>query len=195
MRLGPRFSNPNQPGEPCEEECWKNWLCMLRMQISYKQMAPIQCQQGFSPTNGTCYGTCPAGSLAGSSDPSICVSTVPCQVGTTADLSGLTCNKTDVVAKGSSPCATGYTEWTVGQCYINCNVYFVESGTFCAKKLSARLTSEAWCSSFFDQIQGNSCSLNTPFLIIFVLLCVLTLWLLFVFFDASRRWNRVPSCL
>ena len=111
------------------------------------------------------------------------------------DLSGLTCTKTDVVAKVGATCAAGYTEWTQGQCYINCNVYFVESGTFCAKQLSARITSEGWCSSFFDHVQGSSCSLNVPFLIVFVLLCLVALWLLFMFFDTSRRWSRTPSCL
>ena len=158
-------------------------------------MAPIQCQQGYTATNGVCYGTCPAGSQAPSSDASICVSTVPCQVGTVADISGLSCTKTDIVPKGNEACATGYTEWTQGMCYVNCNVYFVESGTFCAKKLSARTTSDAWCSSVFDRIQGNSCVFNVPLLIGFVLLCIVALWLLFVFFDATRRWSKPPQCV
>ena len=159
-----------------------------------QKVSSVQCPQGQSPTNGVCYGTCPAGSQPGSSDPSICVSTVPCQVGTLNDISGLNCIKTDVVPKGDVPCAVGYTEWTQGQCYINCNVYFVESGTFCAKQLSARTASEGWCSSFFDHVQGSMCSLNVPFLIVFVLLCVLGIWLLFLFLDGTRRWSRQP-CL
>ena len=155
-----------------------------------KQMAPVQCSQGLVASNGTCYGPCPAASSVSTSDPSICVSTIPCQVGTIADISGLKCIKTDILDKVGDTCPSGYTEWTANKCYIDCTPYFVESGTFCAKNLFVRQSEAGWCSSVFDMIQGNACVFNTWLFVGILILFLFLLWFVFIY---GRPRFRMPE--
>jgi hypothetical protein len=142
------------------------------------------CPSGYTFENGYCYSVCPAGTESIASYPEYCVSTVSCQVGTIPDATGLACTKAEpigIVPKVTT-CASGFTEWTSGLCYVNCNSYFLENALDCRKRLYLRRSMEPSCSNFFHYIRGNRCAFDynrfffsLVLVFLFAILCYRTL--------------------
>lgn len=129
------------------------------------------CPSGYTLENGKCYTLCPNGTESSTMYPDYCISTVACQNGTIQDTTGLACTKvapTGIIDKNTN-CPTGYTEWTTGSCYINCNSYFLENGPDCRKRLLFRRTTEPYCDNYFQYVLGNNCKFDyTRFLVCIV---------------------------
>lgn len=147
------------------------------------------CPVGYNVINGICYSSCPSGTSVLESYPDICVSTLPCPVGTTEDVTGLTCDKvppTGVITKDTT-CPTNYTEWTTGVCYLNCPSMFLDNGTDCRKKVIPRLSVEAWCSYPWQQIRGNACTTSSWIFWFLVFLVALAAFVIVVVGKRKRK--------
>jgi hypothetical protein len=119
-----------------------------------------RCPPSYKLSNGLCYSPCPTGTAELSADEDLCVSTIQCQAGTSADTTGLSCIKvapTGIVTKVGSFCSTGYTEWTPNTCYLNCNANFLENATECRRRVTLRKVTNAWCTSFFQKVNVSDC--------------------------------------
>ena len=142
-----------------------------------------QCPHGYELNDGLCYSNCPVGTIVLDSNPDYCVATTPCQAGTIGDVTGTACTKVaplGVQSLTSATCANGYTEWTAGTCYVNCNGFFLENATDCRRKLIPRRTTDPWCSSFLYTVQGSNCVLSISTLLLFLLGVFFCVFLFFV---------------
>lgn len=135
------------------------------------------CRPSCTFAMGTCYCQCPPNSEPAAEDISRCVPTVmscedyaaaaaarlqitPTESLLTSDVTfTLNCNKTPI-AKSGSTCATGFTEWQAGTCYLNCPSGLTEGGLFCIKRTLTRSAEEPSCNSWFYWHDGTGCSVN-----------------------------------
>ena len=131
----------------------------VEIRSKWYQQIGIKCPAGYELVGTVCYSACPAGTEPSTSYDDACVSTIACPVGTVEDVTGMTCTKVPPtgIVETSGECATGYTEWVIGECYINCPPQFLENGTDCRKKIIVRRAAEPWCTSFFQTVVGSTC--------------------------------------
>ena len=117
----------------------------------------MSCLTGYTLIRNICYEDCPSGYDAAEEDPSICVrNAISCaDAGFTSDLvnPSTICVKTPVPAVDGL-CATNYTQWVSGQCYINCPPIFQENGLSCLKRSIQRYSILPTCSFFFTFENG-----------------------------------------
>jgi hypothetical protein len=144
-----------------------------------------RCPPSYKLSNGLCYSPCPTGTSELSADEDLCVSTIQCQAGTSADTTGLSCLKTSpsgIVTKVGSTCTAGFTEWTPNTCYINCNSSFLENATECRRRVSLRKVTNAWCTSFFQKVNVSDCVYDYTriYLVVFTILLACFVGVLFL---------------
>lgn len=130
-----------------------------------KQMSQqASCPINYTFVGGICYGACPAGMQANVTYADTCVQNTACPTGTIEDTTGLACTKTSPtgIQDKTTSCATGYTEWSTGKCYINCPTgLFFENGTECRRKTAPRPAAIAKCPFPLSTAQSDgSCAVD-----------------------------------
>lgn len=146
------------------------------------------CPYGYTLISGLCYSNCPANTIVLESNIDFCVGTQVCQTGTLADASGAACVKVPPVgvkAIVGDSCEAGYTEWTQGQCYINCNAFFLENATECRRKLYPRRVQDPWCTNWLYTVQNNNCVFNWTAFLLFIFGLLLAFFLIYIIFRQS----------
>lgn len=144
-------------------------------------MSRIVCPPGYAYDVSVekCMSQCPAGTEELTTDPNMCVSTVPCPPGTTQDaVEPNVCNKVNQEVVGGA-CASGYSQWSVGVCSINCPAAYQESFTSCNKKTVLRKDAPPRCDSIFNTFSNGSCnaiSVTAIILILVGLVAIVLLW-------------------
>lgn len=148
----------------------------------------IRCPPLYTLTGTVCYSDCPAGTIVSGSYVDACVSTVPCPLGTVDDVTGMTCTKVPPIGieEKSGSCPTGYTEWVVDQCYIDCPPQFLENGTDCRKKIVVRRAADPWCSNFLYSVVGSECQVD--WLVVFIVLGAIALfiWVVYMMSNSNK---------
>lgn len=117
------------------------------------------CPAGFALIGHTCLGACPFGTAPGSVEVDKCIAIIACPAGTVDDISGLACLKTGtgITAKTDEQCPIGFTEWTLGRCFQDCNPIFLENATECRRRYVPRVTAIAICQGSFSFFSNGSC--------------------------------------
>ena len=138
------------------------------------------CQLGCTFVDAVCYCRCPTGSSPANEDPTKCVADSPtCAVyAVNAGSPGalvddptftLTCTKIRQVPVLGA-CASGFTEWQSGSCYINCPSGLIENGRSCLKRPLQRTFSTPTCDSSLYYYTGADCLLSING-IVWILFC------------------------
>lgn len=146
------------------------------------------CPYGYSLISGLCYSNCPVNTVELESNIDFCVGTQICQVGTLPDASGAACVKVPPIGITSltgDTCDPGYTEWTQGLCYVNCNAFFLENATECRRKLFPRRTTEPWCNNWLYTVQNNNCVFNWAAFLLLLFGIFVALFVLYILFRQS----------
>ena len=150
------------------------------------------CPENYEIINGICYDNCPPFTEVYAEDYTICIQNDACPTGTTADSTGLQCNKVapiGVVTKVGSLCSENYTEWTLNLCYINCPNDWMENGLACSRNVFLRNTTLPECNTFYNLV-GNNCVFDwSEVFLIFIIILVL----LYIFSEVTAL--RTPKSL
>lgn len=156
-------------------------------------MSTPECPLGYSLVQSTCLSDCPNGTQVVQTEPQICVSTVPCQVGTTADVSGLACLKVapiGVTSATGGSCTAGYTEWAEDTCYVNCTSYFLENGTDCRRRVVTRLSEDPWCNGVFIELSNGRCIVSWWKIGAFAVGVLVLILVLYILLSVAKRSKR-----
>lgn len=91
-----------------------------------------------------------------------CIAIIACPAGTVEDINGLACIKTGagVFDKTDDACPLGFTEWTLGKCYADCNPIFLENGVECRRRYVPRMTASPVCQGSFSLLSNGACVTN-----------------------------------
>ena len=136
-----------------------------------------------------CGFPCSAGYEPTSQDDLYCVGTV-CSESSTVDVNDNVLCWKDFEAKVGTNCDTGTTEWTPGQCYVDCPPTFHDNGQSCIKPTLKRRTASLVCNYFFT-LNGANCELSTT--IIFSIALIIFLLFAFMFMSSFKSKNCVVS--
>lgn len=154
-------------------------------------MSVPRCPSGCQLLQATCYCQCPLNSEPANEDPTKCVDIKPCSVyvieadpqtpypgALISDPTfSLTCTKRGYAvpmssALGAPQCATNFTQWQTGTCYINCPPGLLENGLSCLKRPLARPYQAPVCPWYYT-FDGTTCSINYMYAIfVFILLAI-----------------------
>jgi len=150
------------------------------------------CPAGFQIINGICYDNCPSFTEVYVDDYTICIQNDACPFGTTTDSTGLQCNKVapnGVVSKTDATCAVGFTEWTLGLCYINCPNDWMENGLSCSRNVFVRNTATPLCPALYS-LQGDNCVFDWSEVFLIAIIAIL---IAYTFMQGSSTYKSPPE--
>lgn len=139
-----------------------------------------KCQPGCTLFQSTCYCDCPLNSVPANEDPTKCVDSLnTCQMYATSigqptslisdPTFSLSCIKVGRPPEIGGLCATGFTAWQSGTCYINCPPGLIENGLTCLKRPLVRAYEVPTCGDIIWSFDGTGCSLNYVFVVLAII--------------------------
>jgi hypothetical protein len=154
----------------------------------------LQCPTGYRLYNALCWEKCPPQMSVLATDPTLCVSSVPCPptISTQDLVDASVCNKVVFPVNASGACANAsYTQWVAGECLANCPPGYVDGGQTCMKRTIDRNSVSPSCSSALFSFDGSACRVNTlTYMLGAALLVAAALW-------TTKCWtwgNDPPPC-
>lgn len=124
----------------------------------------MSCPLLYTLYENKCLFPCNKGYVEYPDDPTYCVSTYPCPVGTTKGSDIKLCVKNNLgVPNPTTGCPLNQMEWIHNQCMINCYAPLLEDVTDCHQILIQRLELEPDCNSAFYTWQNSKCVRNESF--------------------------------
>ena len=128
---------------------------------------------------------CLTGQIESTRDDLYCVVSQVCPSGMTLDgADNALCLKPIPIAKNGFGCATGFTEWRTGLCFLDCPVGFRELGESCVISTVSRKTLQPTCIFLFE-LTGDVCNPSIYAVLLFIAIVV---------YFGTSHWSPKKRC-